>query len=187
VSPTVHGALGAVAALFPSETGYPLVRHDTSELRRLLQTLDAERRPGERIYVVASSFVLNDDVLRWALPQWGASSRLGTLVLPTAQIDSRDGFPERFFNAQLVVTAAPTQFHMPPDVQRTVTLLADGLAHDTTMQRHFERLPFTFQLDSGTTVSLLRQTTPFTAEEHDALLARYHRLTETTDGVRPDE
>ena len=131
----------ALSSVAPQTRHPPLVRHDLRELERLLDSLEqlAMDRPGS-IYVVASSHVLNSHLLSVGC-RFGPKPRsFCDRILPTYNVDKRDGFPHHFAEASVVILAVPTQYHLRSQDQRVVGVLAKNLSEGSELGKSFERL-----------------------------------------------
>jgi len=62
---------------------------------------------SEDAYVMAGSEILNNDILRSASDMWGYGLQLPKHILVSQEIDSRDGFPRRFFQGQVSRSRKP--------------------------------------------------------------------------------
>jgi hypothetical protein len=152
-------ALASVAGALPA-SAQPLVRTDLAELDRLVGHLRAAT-PGRPIYVIASSFVINGEVVRQAERQRFADADPVLAILPAPEIDSRDAYPvSTLALAEVVVLAEPFQHHLPPAEQRVVRAAFDAFVDGWEISRDFEREPATFRLETGVEVSVLRRTRP---------------------------
>jgi hypothetical protein len=171
--PEVSRSMGFFDEIFPKSKAFPIKRGDLAELRRLLDTFEKERLPDEKIYVLASSGVLNDGLLRSANDVWVGDPQVTAHILHSQDVDSRDGFPWRFFEAQLIVVPTPLQIHLRPDAQRNVRLLFDKMMNDINFRSRFERLPYTFNLDRQVEVSLYRLRRPFQSKDILLLFREY--------------
>jgi len=146
-----------------AEAGGPLVRADYDEVMRLVDYLRIHVEKDAPIYVIDSSRLLNDDLLRKAeIAAYGtAGTKLTVQVSP--HVDSRDFLPlEVILRASYVVTSDPFRpelGHMTVP-QKLVTAGANAVLGDWPTARDFERLPQTFVLGSGTTFSILRRVRP---------------------------
>jgi hypothetical protein len=164
--PRVQGALGPVALAFGRIAYPPVVRDDIDEVARLVRTVDALTRDTHaRIYVLSSSTVLNEEVLANAHLADAELPDLHDRILPVSHVDARDGFPWALAQAGLVVLADPTGYHLRPEDQRVIGVPADALRSGQGFAAAFARLPETFVLENGSTVSLyLRRRDPSPGE-----------------------
>jgi hypothetical protein len=147
-----------------SENYSPLRRNDLAELNRLVNYLNDIRMPDKAVYVLASSGILNDDIL---LSVKKPEEDLAVQDLAMAsQYDLRDGFSSNFLRATVIVTTRPIQTHLVSGTQEVVRFLASEVMDPTScIGRHFQQQPETFQLDEGVTVYIYFKTSPF--EESD--------------------
>jgi len=146
----------AAGPLMPRTRYAPLVRPDLQELHRLLATL-AALKPA-RIYVAASSQMLN-----WSILQNGCRGTqldICSHVAVTQDIDMRDGFPRAVLDADYVVLATPTQYHVRPEDQLVVGLVARDIREGRGIGTSFTRLPGVFHLAQGVEVAVYRRVAP---------------------------
>lgn len=147
----------------------PLRRNDIDELHALRDYLLEKTGPEEKpVYVLASSGVLNDDIIR-CLDLPDSLLALPTLLL-TNHVDLRDGFPLSFFSAEVVVTTDPIQTHLPAGTQEVVRYLAQQVQDETSpIGQHFRRDQRTFTLDGGVTVYIYDLVSPWLVSDLDPL------------------
>ncbi len=151
--------------LLPRARFAPLVRPDLDTLRRLLATLAALK--PHQVYVAASSQLFNSGIL-----SMGCRDLQPTLcphIAVTQDIDRRDGFPRGMLDADYVVLATPTQYHVRPEDQRVVGLVARDIRSGQGLGRSFARLPGTFVLTQGISVDIYRRTASLPPEAVTAL------------------
>lgn len=134
---------------------YPaLVRDDFDEVLALVKDLEMLVRPGDSIYVVASSITLNHDVIADAEMRNGSRIQLPLLAAP--EIDGRDAPPfDVLGQADLIVMADPFQHHLPSGqrvVESVHSLLDQAWFADEYMQVSREYL-----LGDGVRVRVLRR------------------------------
>jgi len=148
-----------LTGLFGRVRHAPQHRTDLDEIARLARAVAALRaeRGGGSVYVLASSNVLNPDVLRnahLALPDRSDVPDLRSAIAPGVHVDRRDGFPLDLLSADIVVTADPPQIHLAPEEQQVVLVPLAELAAGTTIGRSFRTLPERFALDDGVVARL---------------------------------
>ena len=151
--------------LLPQVRHPPLVRSDLPEIDRLLDVLSAAKPAS--IYVAASSEILNWDTLqvRCQIRHRDLCPRLET----TADIDARDGFPHAILDADYVVLATPTQYHVRPEDQQVVGLIARDIRERRGIGASFEALPHQFTLMRGVRVQVFRRLAPTRDDDARAL------------------
>ncbi|MEG3147983.1 hypothetical protein U1839_25315 [Sphingomonas sp. RT2P30] len=112
-------------------------------LRRLLATLAALK--PDQVYVAASSQLINSSIL--AMGCRDMQPELCPHIAVTQDIDRRDGFPRGMLDADYVVLATPTQYHVRPEDQRVVGVVARDIRAGRGLGLFFVRLPGTFALE----------------------------------------
>jgi hypothetical protein len=138
------------------------VRNDLGEFRRLLDVLaELTKDDKGRIYVTASSITFNDDILKNACVSFAAQKELCERILVSHHLDKRDGFPKNFLSSGYVLVAAPVQYHMRPEDQRVIGILADEMIHALGIGTSFDRLPYRVVLDNDVKVYIYKKTRPF--------------------------
>lgn len=155
---SVGSAASVVRPLFALNTP-PLTRPDYDQVVQLVDYLRGQAAQGEPIYVVASSGIMNRDLLpnaEHALYGWDGS-RLN--IMPIPHIDSRDFLPlEMLLQAQYVLVVEPFQHQLDVDQQRVVKVVFDLFAENQEIAHDFVRLPTTFALADGAVVHIYQRT-----------------------------
>ena len=185
----VAGSLQWAAAAVPAAAGLrflmngstaelPLVRRDLAELSRLVATIDRVAaeiggRPG--IYCLASSAVLNSNILYAYPPSLHRPFQSALLVRNTSDIDKRDGFPNGLVTADLVVVCDPPQVHQGIENQRVVVEPVRQMLSGEGFGAAFERVPEEFMLDGSTKTYLYRRTRPIEPADVAAVSAALRR------------
>ena len=147
--------------LLPSVRYPPLVRPDLAEIERLIEMLD-QLKP-ERVYVVASSEILN-----WSTLNIGCRVNHRDIcqhIAVTADIDARDGFPKDLLQADYVVVATPIQYHVRPEDQQVVGLVAQQIIQHAGIGSSFESVPGQFTLMNGVQARIYRRSAPLRRED----------------------
>ncbi len=152
----------------------PLVRHDMSEIERLLKTLgELLTDPGDRIYVLHSSYDLNQNVLDSAYlslgPQYKETSKR---IVRTRNVDKRDGFPEELLTAKYVILGYPMHWAVNEKDQRVVGVPAELIRTRQGIGAAFEKLPYEFDLADDVKVTIYRKVRPFSNAALDDLSDR---------------
>ncbi len=127
--PRADGLLKAVDFTLPSAREYPMVRTDLGQIQALLDTLsDIAKDPMSTIYILASSFSLNTSIAQEGCFLLQRPHReLSRTIASTNDVDKRDGFPVQFLVARYVVLTVPFAYHLPPQDQKVIGVLADQL------------------------------------------------------------
>jgi hypothetical protein len=144
----------------------PLQRGDLAELKQLVSAVAADLEGNDATaYVVASSPLLNDDLLRNACRQFGHPDATCDRIARTSHWDRRDGLPGDLFTARYVVLATPVQYHRPPEHQRVIGIPADAILRGRGIGSAFQALPGEFVLDRGVHVVLYERKRPLEQAE----------------------
>lgn len=159
---------GASALLSPAEFAlprarqYPMVRTDLDQARALLDTLTEITQGSEStIYILASSGRLNSSVVHEAcMFLEPAHAALAHKIAATNDVDKRDGFPMAFLTARYVVLAVPYAYHLAPEDQRVIGVLADQLVNGEGIGTSYEKMNFVFRLEDGSSVALYKKVRP---------------------------
>ena len=106
---------------FTNEVYSPRIRNDISQLKAIDQTLKSNLDTTQKVYVLSSSGVFNDDILR----KLYFPSPFPEYLLESAHVDLRDGFPVNFLLADYLIVCSPVQYHLQPDSQKVVGVLSN--------------------------------------------------------------
>lgn len=154
------------AHLMAGAQHYPLQRNDQTQIAALLSYLDKTMPQGAKLYVDASSVVLNDDVVRNSCRYFKLDYvRICDNIIPANNVDLRDGFPRQFLQTDFVLVADPPQTHLLPNDQRVVWVLQEKLLDKNSIGSAYQILPKQFTLDGGVMVKILKKTRNLTASE----------------------
>ncbi len=168
-----------VPTAMPSFSWSPPQREDAAEIVNLIRRLDQLGEEGYTVGVLASSLILNDEILRNAeaslsLPRISEVSRDYLLYLPA--VDQRDGFSDVIFHCDAFVVADPIQLHLGEDNQSVVAYPAARILSGEQFGRAFCRLEEEWLLRDGVKVYIYIRTRPNTEAEADELRAAYYAL-----------
>lgn len=114
----------------------PPIRNDVDELRNFIAEMNKLTAGEKKVYLVSSSGLYNyssfkqiamPDVLD-AMPN----------LMGTADVDLRDGFPIRFFDADFVITTEPVQTHLQRAEDQAIVTKLSELVTSTPLKRHFK-------------------------------------------------
>lgn len=156
--------------LFPQATRFPKIRNDFEELQTLLDQLDARYRdnPGS-VYVIGSSIVFNDDILRNLCRAEKPTFLACSEILRASHVDKRDGFPGGLSSSRFIIVATPAQYHLRPEDQRTVGLLTRDFENRAGVARAFEPTGRPVALDQGVSVQIFERIGIMSQESLEAL------------------
>ena len=149
--------------------GYTIpVRHDIDELKVFVA--DLNQLNDKKIYLLASSELYNGTVLgKLYVPN--AHKALPNL-LGTVDVDLRDGFPLKFFDADIVLVAEPVQTHLLPKDQSVIVKPAELMLSPSPIAKHFKQIKtYTFHPESdgvsSVTFKVYEKISPFAEADID--------------------
>lgn len=152
-------------------TAYPRVRNDIQQIRKIVSYLNKlTENNGKKIYVLSSSANLNDGIISrayapeilYAVPS----------MLKTNHVDLRDGFPNQFFHADYVVIADPIQYHLRPENQRVIGMLANSILNGTF--QNFKLLR-TYHIENGVAVRIYEKNEHFHQADLNKIRAYFNK------------
>ena len=153
----------------------PQVRYDLPEIVRLSRTLEAlADEPKDKIYVLSSYWLLNEDILKNAHLTTEAPNIAAHVEL-SAHLDRKERFPTRLLTADYAVVTDPPRVHVRAEEQDVILVPAAQILAGTGIGRSFQRLPGEFTLQDGTTVSIYERTGPVRSMAKRRLRERLER------------
>ena len=163
--------------MLPSFSWSTPTRTDAMTVVGLLRYLDGFGAEGRRVGLLASSFILNQDMLlnseaSLSLPRVSDILRNYLVYLP--DVDQRDGWSDALFKCDILAVADPPQTHLGEENQAVVVLPAKELLSGEGIGKAFRRLDKSFSLDGGVTVYIFEKTRDLTDDECESLRERFH-------------
>jgi len=154
--------LKALEFALPGAREYPMVRTDLDQVQALLDTLsDISRDSQSSIYILASSFSLNSSIAQEGCFFLHRPHReLARKIATTNDVDKRDGFPVQFLIARYVVLTVPFAYHLAPQDQKVIGVLADELVKGEGIGKSYDRLNYEFRLEDGSSAFVYKKTRP---------------------------
>lgn len=146
----------------PKVRHYPIVRNDLDQVQALLDTLrDIDKDSESTIYILASSFSLNSSIAHEACFRLEPTHReLAHKIAPTNDVDKRDGFPIQFLKSRYVVLTIPFAYHLPPQDQKVIGVLAELLVKGEGIGKSYDKLNYEFRLEDGATAFIYKRVRP---------------------------
>ena len=178
VQPTTYDGL-VFPSMLPSFSFYAPKREDADVIVELMRRLDRFGDEGLRVGVLASSFVINADILKNAedslsLPRVSDTNRSYLVSIPA--VDLRDGWSDNIFTCDIIAVADPVQLHLGRENQAVVALPAEELLRGEGIGAAFEKLEETYQLKDNICVYLYRKVRAITEEEKQQLREKYREI-----------
>ena len=152
----------AVSDCFTNASLAPTIRNDIPQIQKLTDQLNEFGEQGNKVYVIASSYQLNDDIIRCTyLPE-----KLDAVenLCGTFHVDLRDGINTDLFDAEIVVVTDPVQLHLTDGSQRIISLFTEQFQNNTGIAKNFKALD-SYQLDDGITATVYQKVSEITKEQ----------------------
>lgn len=127
-------------ALIPDFSMLPVVKDGIDDIINLKHTLDNFVEDGKSLGVLASSFKINDDILRNVEPSVGIKPEREDYIASLPQVDSRDKDMSPLYNVDYILAALPPQTHLEPENQRVIVEAVASFADSSDFARAFEEI-----------------------------------------------
>lgn len=161
---------GTSSMLLTNQKLTPQIRTDIPQIQSMANDLEELSNQGKCSYVIASSTIINDDIIRKVNMPDELISVPNLYV--SSHVDLRDGFPVDFLTADIVLVADPVQTHLSEGSQMVIEILADEFISSKELSNNFQVVKI-YTLDNGVTVTMYEKTQEFTTEQLDYLAARF--------------
>lgn len=145
-------------AVIPDFSLLPKARTDTEEILELKNKLDTVVEEGKTLGVLASSFVLNEDVFKNVQPSLGKPQTRENYIVSLPQVDSRDRDMTAFYNVNYILAAFPAQTHLAEGNQTVVTEAVKSFEAYADFAIAYEEIPEYETVIDGITVKLYKRT-----------------------------
>jgi len=145
----------------------PPFRSDIQEIHRVSDyVVSLLKGNTEQIYILASSGVLNDDILRNTIELPDIKKR----VVQIKHIDVRDGFPIRLFEAKYLLIPSKPQFHLSYNSQRIITFMGEQVYEGSRFGKAYEPIGGKYTLKDGVQYQLYKKVRGILASDIELLL-----------------
>lgn len=149
---------GEKSSLLLSVQAPPERRTDLPQLLELGQTLIATSQIQDRIVIVGSSYTLNQDLIGRVLAEQLKRPDMLSRMVWTSEIDGRGQPPyDAFAEATIYVVPDKPQYHLTPEVQKVIGVMAAQFPPDRAWSKLFRQDETSFTLQNGVKVSLWRR------------------------------
>ncbi len=141
-------------AVIPTFSMIPERRTDTDEILALKQKLDQTVPDGDKLGVLASSFTLNEDILKNVEASLGIEETRKNYIVSLPQVDSRDRDLSALYTVNYVLAAYPAQTHLAPGSQTVVEEAVRSFEVYADIATAYEEVPECETVINGVTVKL---------------------------------
>lgn len=163
-------------SLFTQRYYDPKYRSDMDQIYAMIEDLNnlCGSDVKKRIYMVSSSGTLNSNTLSLALmPE---TNNAIPQLCSTYNVDLRDGFPETFLDADIVVVGDPVQIHLPAESQQIITYLTEQmLDKNSYLGKHYE-LYKEYKLENDVSAKVYIRCSRLTESDYEKLKNYYDDL-----------
>ncbi|MDD3183188.1 MAG: hypothetical protein PHD48_10365 [Alphaproteobacteria bacterium] len=137
----------------------PWVRKDKDELKRLAHYIGTTTTALDKVVVVGSSFIFNQDLMRALYTEELHTLAPAYRFLQAPESDGEQDPPlDVYASGTVFLVATPTQYHLPMTGQRVITGLSSRFPPTGTTEAFFEKDPQSFSLDKKVQVEIWRRT-----------------------------
>jgi hypothetical protein len=162
-----------------AESRSPKQRSDYDSIIGLVGYLQHNLRADDRIVVLASSPVFNQDILMTAAQarrvQLGKPNYIPLVSMP--DVDRRDPLPlDAISQATILLLVTPPQYHLQPEGQQVVGSAIALLTEDADFARAWQRDETSYRLEQGAVLSIWRLQHPWSPAERAAMLEHLRQL-----------
>lgn len=118
-----------------SETKISYMSSQRDELKPTMKYLKKLLKDNDDIiYTVASSGEYNNETFaNYYLPDMELRSR----IIPTPNVDLRDGFSNNIYNAKYVLVVTPKQLHLKEKYQQVVSIIYNAIENDSPIRDNY--------------------------------------------------
>lgn len=146
----------------------PWRRDDYDAILSLAKYVAAQTTDNEKIVLIGSSFIFNQDLMRVAFEKGLGDLQTFKRFIPVPDTDSSGVAPlDALASADIFLVATPTQYHLDPEKQKAVTSMAAFIRPS----ENFTQDPTAFSLSRNVWVQIWRRKEPWTPRAlHNALI-----------------
>lgn len=141
----------------PSFSMLTVRRDDTDEILALKRKLDETVYMGDSLGVLASSFTLNEDILKNVEPSLGVKTMRDNYIVSLPQVDSRDVDLSALYNVNYVLAAFPAQTHLAPGSQTVIEEAVRSFGEYTDIATAYEEVEGSETVIGDITVKLFHR------------------------------
>ena len=162
-------------ALIPDFSMLPVKRDDTEDILALKRKIDTTVYEGDNLGVLASSFTINEDILKNAEPSLGVKPIRPDYIVSLPQVDSRDRDLSALYNVNYILAVFPAQTHLADGSQTVVTEAVRSFEEYTDIATAYEEVPECASVIDGMTVRLFHRVRAETQSDIQAFESRLYK------------
>lgn len=162
-------------AIIPTFSMLPSTRNDTEEILALKRKLDTTVYEGDNLGVLASSFILNEDILKNVEASLGEKPIRDNYIVSLPQVDSRDRDLSALYEVNYILAAFPAQTHLAEGSQTVVTEAVNSFALYSDIATAYEELPEYETVIDGITIKLFHRVRAETKQDIASFESRLYQ------------
>ncbi len=162
-------------AIIPTFSMLPSTRNDTEEILALKRKLDTTVYEGDNLGVLASSFILNEDILKNVEASLGEKPIRDNYIVSLPQVDSRDRDLSALYEVNYILAAFPAQTHLAEGSQTVVTEAVNSFALYSDIATAYEELPECETVIDGITIKLFHRVRAETKQDIASFESRLYQ------------
>ena len=162
-------------ALIPNFSMLPTRRDDTNDILALKQKLDTTVYEGDNLGVLASSFTINEDILKNVEPSLGVKQIRPNYIVSLPQVDSRDRDLSALYNVNYILAVFPAQTHLAEGSQTVITEAVRSFEEHTDIANAYEEVPDCAAIIDGMTIRLFHRVRAEEKSDIEAFEARLYK------------
>lgn len=157
--------------LFTERIYEPRKRADIDQINILYSKIESLIKSDSLIYILSSSDVLNDDLIRCLkLPE---KISFQDKLTNSYQVDLRDGFPIEFLKSDIIIVPDPIQYHLKPKDQQVVITLAEEVLDENSIIGDNFKLADSTLIEKNVNVKIYVKNKEFSLEEINYLESKF--------------
>jgi len=139
--------------VFAKADGTRMDRSDYEVVNKMSDKVISLQQAGSNVYCIASSSILNDDILKSIkLPDHESPVYMMSL---TQHVDKRDHFPNELFFADYVIVTDPVQVHLGENNQKLIVYFNEAILKGD-LKKYYKKEE-TYHLQKNVTAYLLKK------------------------------
>lgn len=151
------------------------IRDDTDDILKLKKSLDNIVGEGETLGVLASSFALNEDVLRNVEPSLNCKKERDDYIVSLPQVDSRDSDFSVYGRVNYILVTNPVQTHLLDGSQTCVEEAQKSFIEWTDIARAYEEIYDEETNINGINIKLFKRVKEIPEYDYEAFYKRINK------------
>lgn len=147
----------------------PLTLSNINSYNSLVAYLDNLCGNGDKFSILASSTVLNDEILNSL-----SFYKLQKKIQHVSHVDLRDGLNVNFLTSKYLVITDPVQTHLPKGTQVVISIPVQELLRSTTIGKYYKKIGGPYILENGVKAYIFEKNKPITEKTFKEFLNKFY-------------